>query len=418
MKIFKAREREETEIPIDEVFRNGESDLFPEVQNRKYFDIKFKGRKLTVAAGKYIGLIRLNEKVAIEVQPKTPVRNLLQILALVDGQIHTLRTVTREYGFAGTVPNSILEGMAEAFVVCLRGLEVDGLLKRYVCVTAKESSIKGRIDFQRSVQECWSQGKRHTAVSSYYELSADIYENRLLRYACQFLLVRSFERLMSSQLSAQLGYFDELLSAAGVMIDRSVAIDLPPVAETVSDEYILAMRLAKAIVTNQGIELQSVGQDITLPSFLVDMETVFEKYVRVVLKANIRTHFVMDGNTDGAKPLFDDRRTPPANPDIVIGKDSTLNLVAAVKYKLGHSREDLNQVIAYGLSYKVPNVLLVLPVERSADSGVTVLGSLKGITIYKCGIQLNTLDLVGEERTFGESVTKILEGKFSECSAI
>ena len=58
-----------------------------------------------------------------------------------------------------------------------------------------------------------------------------------------------------------------------------------------------------------------------LPSLLVNLEAVFETYARRVLEKGLVSVKVRDGNGDGAKPLFDNRATPVAAPDIVILKD-------------------------------------------------------------------------------------------------
>ena len=95
--IYPAREREATSIPIGEVLRNGEIDIIPDVQSREFFDITFRGDRLTVTAGKYIGLIPLNDRVFIQVEPKVPIANLLAMLSAVEGEVVDLSVLNREY---------------------------------------------------------------------------------------------------------------------------------------------------------------------------------------------------------------------------------------------------------------------------------------------------------------------------------
>src|SRR5690242_18283698 len=89
--VYKAKEREETSIPIDEVLVNGRADIFPELQSKLLFDIRFRTDKLILTAGKYIGLIHLNERIAIDVEPKISTNNLVEILSKTDGDVFGLK---------------------------------------------------------------------------------------------------------------------------------------------------------------------------------------------------------------------------------------------------------------------------------------------------------------------------------------
>lgn len=147
-------------------------------------------------------------------------------------------------------------------------------------------------------------------------------------------------------------------------------------------------RLAAAIALNKGIELPVGGTDIFLPSFLVDMETLFETYMRRTLSMRLKGFVVLNGNEFGGKPLFDNRKEPPANPDIIVRKIGEPVMIGEVKYKPRWTREDINQVFAYAVSYGVSNVLLLMPSEGSSETGLIMIGRLKGIKIYEYGFQL------------------------------
>ena len=68
--VYVARERETTAIPLGAVLRGGKVDILPAVRGRDYFDIRFQGDRLWITAGKYIGVVPLNDEVAIRVEPK------------------------------------------------------------------------------------------------------------------------------------------------------------------------------------------------------------------------------------------------------------------------------------------------------------------------------------------------------------
>lgn len=408
--VYRAREREATSIPIDQVLRDGEIDILPQVQGRDYFDIRFQGDKLRITAGKYVGLIPLNERVYIDVEPKMPVGNLMAILSAVGGELIEMPILEREYRAApGTAP-PVLDAMASAFVASLRRIEVAGLPKAYEPVAEAGANLKGQINFNESIQRFWSQGTRHRAVCSYFDLTADIVGNRLLLYAVHLLLAQYRVTGTAARSVRALGHFEELLTRAGVSLDQVNPRTLSPdVYRRESPEYGRALRLARLIISGDGIELPASGSDVSLPSFLVNMESLFEGYVRHIVWKRLPDFNVLDGNRDGAKPLFDDRRTPPANPDIVVnGENDECVVVLEAKYKIGENRDDVNQVLAYALSYRVPQILLVLPAESEADRGLTVVGEVHGIRVLRYRINLAAVDLDVEEAAFIAALEPLL----------
>lgn len=408
--VYRAREREATSIPINQVLRNGEIDILSQVQGRDYFDIRFQGDKLRITAGKYVGLIPLNERVYIEVEPKMPVGNLMAILSAVGGELIEMPLLEREYRAApGTAP-PVLDAFASAFVASLRRVEVEGLPKAYEPVTGAGPSLKGQIQFNESIQRFWSQGTRHRAVCSYFDLTADVDGNRLLLYAVHLLLAQHRATGSAARNVSSLGHFEEMLTRAGVSLvqvnPRTISSDA---YQRASRDYVRALRLARLIVSGDGIELPASGSDVSLPSFLVNMESLFEKYVRHIVWKRLPDLNVLDGNREGSKPLFDDRRLPPANPDVVVrGDDDDCVVVFEAKYKVAENRDDVNQVLAYALSYRIPQIVLVLPAESEADRGLTVVGEVHGIRVLRYRLNLAAPNLDFEEAAFIAAVQPLI----------
>ena len=202
-----------------------------------------------------------------------------------------------------------------------------------------------------------------------------------------------------------LGQFEELFSRAGV------TLRLPAKHETketgLSATHIRALRLASALVARHGVELPLGGTDIFLPSFLIDMESLFEEYVIRVLVQHLPTHEVA-GAEEATKSLFDDIDAPMANPDIVIYRNGAALSVGDVKYKLRYTREDLNQVISYALSYDVGLAVLFLPALNEEDAGLTTIGRIKGIQVYQYALWLGSLHLSQEAERMATAIGAIL----------
>ena len=97
-----------------------------------------------------------------------------------------------------------------------------------------------------------------------------------------------------------------------------------------------------------------------------------------------------------------------ANPDIVIYRNGAALSVGDVKYKLRYSREDLNQVISYALSYDVGLAVLFLPALNEEDAGLTTIGRIKGIQLYQYALWLGSLHLSQEAERMATAIGAIL----------
>lgn len=415
--IYQAREREATAIPIDEVLREGQIDIIPEVQGHEYFGITFRGDRLTITAGKYVGLVPLNDRVFIHVEPKVPVRNLLAMLSAVEGDIVELSVLDREYRATPTEPpKHILAAIASAFATTLTRIEIAGLEKVYEPFTNEGSLLKGQLRFAESLQRYWSRGTRYAAVSSFYDLTADIPYNRLLRYAVHVLLVHHQRAEILPGTVRLLGHFEELFSRAGVRLDQTARLGVR-VTPGLSPEYSRALRLAKLIVAGHGIELQGQGEGVSLPSFLIDMERLFEDYMRHVFATHVTGAEVLNGNREGAKPIFDDRREPRATPDIVCRQGKAWPLIGEVKYKTNESKDDRYQVMAYALSYRAKDIVLILPTDGVESSGLTKVGEVNAVNIHRYRFDLAATDLEAEATAMAAVIDGLVQTKAEAISA-
>ncbi|GLK74918.1 hypothetical protein GCM10008171_01710 [Methylopila jiangsuensis] len=158
------------------------------------------------------------------------------------------------------------------------------------------------------------------------------------------------------------------------------------------------------ILSNGGVSLQDRGSDILLESFILNFEILFEDYLRRVLQnRRVRDIVVRDGNNEGKKPLFDDARQPPAQPDIVLYSPSDRKkLIAEVKYKDKPSREDINQAVTYAVSYRTDRAILVHQSRPDGPKGLRHIGTTNGISIDAYAFDLANADFQQEERLFAD----------------
>ena len=395
-RIFDVVEREETDIPVSELWADGKLSVIPEILNRGFFQIRLSRENLTVFAGQYIGLVPLNERITINVRPKLPIPRLLSVLGRCETKIKSLVSFPVGYEAATYRPLVFLEPIAITMISLLNTLREKGFLKEYRPTSSDHSPLRGRILFGRSLRRFWSKGLQHRAAVSFYDLTANVPANRVLKSAVEHLL-RQFRFLPNKpkSLMRDLGDYQDLF--AMMDIDNINPLTIPNFGRIhLGGTYREAVELAALIVRGHGVKLPATG-NIRLPSFLLDMAEVFESYIRNALRIGLAPAFeVLDGNLEGKRPLYDEKPVPLATPDIVLSEAGRVMLVVDVKYKGAPSRDDINQILTYAVRYDVTKVLLLC--LSSNDAGrLDQLGTISGIKVYLYAFSLAATSLDAED---------------------
>ncbi|MCI5039214.1 MAG: McrC family protein, partial [Donghicola eburneus] len=174
--------------------------------------------------------------------------------------------------------------------------------------------------------------------------------------------------------------------------------------------YFRALDIAALILSERSISFDHFGEDIELGTFVVNFETLFEDYLRNSLRQNCTKEvFVLDGNGSGKKPLFDDRDSPPAQPDIVLrNRGGDQSLVVEVKYKEKPNRSDINQAITYANSYKTRKVVLLHQSSAAGQKGLRHLGTINGVRLFGYAFDLGSKDLETEEKKMASAFDNML----------
>src|SRR5262245_16774791 len=82
-KPYTGRSYDEIPVPLSDLMVGSEVQVFPDLV-KNCFTIRLSEKKLIFAAGKYVGVIPINERVTIEVRPRVDTANLTRILSLSD----------------------------------------------------------------------------------------------------------------------------------------------------------------------------------------------------------------------------------------------------------------------------------------------------------------------------------------------
>lgn len=436
--VITAIEHRPIDVPLDLIYRAGRLDIYPEVTGKNYFQIKLDRDKLVFQAGGYVGLIPINDRIAIDVRPRVPIKNLERILRVVDHTPITLHPHTRIYASSEENIPSLLDFFSQSLIDFTAVIEQNGLFREYQQRRDTTSFPRGRILLTDTLQKQVVRGEQHRVTISWYDRTIDNPVNRCLKYAIWYLAQKysSQQRRGVREIIASLNRAYALLQ--GVSLDKTRAflndklVQNPRLLPSIRQYYVQPLYLATTIIRERGVRFSDSGDDVVLASFLINLERIFEDYVREVLSLHIPRrrprYSVLDGNKSGSqgaeKPLFDPgypedfAKQNKANPDIVVRytdldeHTGQNRLVVDTKYKLvplTPDRDDLNQVLAYALSYRAPYAMIIHPSDRF-QTELKSLGRIDNIRIFLCSIDLSA-SLDETETQLTDAVLQVLDSQ-------
>ncbi len=424
MKIILAEERKEVDIAISEIVRDGG---ILDIQNnvKKYFSIDYKPRKdqLTLVAGGYVGLIPINERLSVDVKPKFSIKNLTYIVSIAEENFQALDFFSRVYRYEGNTSDVVFDFLIKCLITELEKLYEEGVLREYILKTESSSKIKGKIDLNSSIKKLWAQGHFHKAEINFFEMTQDNILNKLIKFTLDFCInSMSFSERNLRQLKNKLTFFYSLFDDVSLptqlhelrMVSSIIRENKIPV---IRDYYHRVCKICLIILKQTGIDFEQEGNDISLNSYVLDMETIFEKYLLNSLKKKISSFKMdiqlLDGNTDGRKSLFNNPQTKNyiAKPDIIVRHQDQNLMIMDAKYKTQVKESDRYQIITHALSYGARIAILVLPKGPDNSEQLIKIGSIGTefeVDVYEYYFNLSAVDLLEEESMFLSNLNSLM----------
>ncbi|NTZ89285.1 5-methylcytosine restriction system specificity protein McrC [Agrobacterium tumefaciens] len=402
--------RNSRELELSELFHGGVSQVYSFVEQKGLLFVQFRRGKAILSAGPFVGRIPLTPYITVDVKPKLPVRNIARVVDIAQSSLINLDVAQRPYLAERNRSASIFEFIARDFTAAVNQVLVHGLHKEYRRNRLVGASLRGKIDIAATVSKCWSSGRRYEMVTSQFGQTFDIPINRVIKTAAELLLNNG--RSEGAIDRATFLGLEQSHRSIPKSIRTSDNNDIKLCREIIREKrlpsfreyYYRPLSIAILALSESAIALQDDGNDIDMSSFIVNFEELFESYLRKTLERNRRDEFwVLDGNAGGKKPLFDDRKNPPAQPDIVVTNiSSRKKLIVEVKYKEKPSRDDINQAITYAVTYKTDHAVLVLQRGPNQQHGLSTIGTVNGIRLSGYYYDLDATNLEDEEKKFSD----------------
>lgn len=425
--ILTATEHETIDLPSAILSKGGRLDVYDDVL--KLFQVRFKDGLPVLQLDRYVGYIPLNDEYAIDVRPRVPIGNLERLVRLATGFKPVILTnYLRAFSLAEERPPALLDVIADHLLHTFERLWDAGLLSEYHQRERHGTSPVGRIKTFASALRTMRSG-RPQSISSSFHRTRDIGPNRTIRFALERLLRQVLampEPALHSKrrvsLRRALAKLDAVSRPAARQITNEAIAGYIRRLPFHHDHYADALILSQMVISEAGLSIRGKGELTVLPTVLIDMEKVFEDYMRQMLAREWAAQHsldVRDGNKDGDRGarmnMFVDRAPNQSNsavtPDIVVMVDAKPDLIIDAKYKPQKGlpdRSDLNQVVTYGVRYGCSKVMLLYPNRKKEGAFCELLGSVGGIGVYSGRIDLDAADIETEEKLFAEALVGLI----------
>ncbi len=294
------------------------------------------GGTLRLTASTKVGLVQAGD-LELVVRPKVGVARLLWMVG------HTRDPDGWRDDDVNVDPADDLgTALAVAFVNQAGRALAGGLLRGYRPVDEASPVLRGRL--READQMRARLGVAVPLEVRYDDYTADIPENRILAAATRRLLRTPGA---PAPTRAALHRLQRLLADVTPL---AAGTPPPPTPATrLTRRYQPALRLARLVLANRGIDMPPAGNPGTVAAtgFLFDMYAVYEQWLTAALRRELERH---GGAVDGQRVVhLDDARKLAARPDITWWQGTRCRAVIDAKYKAPTSvpMEDLYQLVTY-----------------------------------------------------------------------
>ncbi|AJE47974.1 McrC family protein [Celeribacter indicus] len=408
-RIIEVEERGQRYFPRgDLIDQYGHSLILPETRELKALEFKDVADGVHLVALGLIGYLPLTSTITLNIVPKFPIENLWTMLEVGGENYDRILPTIRRYQSADKP--APLQLLARSFCHYLKGALSAGFERSYYPRTVS-GFYKPRVEFGPTISRYLSRGNPIDTVSSVFEFGLDSPVNQIVKAACL-----RFARIIPRQKSWE--EERHLIQIALDTLQRVNAREPGPhdfyLDEAVSlrlrGNYEGLLRVYQLLLTGGGIAFTFEPGGKELPSFLFNLEDIFERFIRQTFVDALREKKigVLDGNKHQGK-LFEDSKVYPTKSDLIFrrGKKNVIAL-GEVKYKPRLKEADRYQIISHVTSAKAPLGILFSPANEGESQRLDRIGRLAtGAQFYHYRVDIKG-DIRAAQAQMVREITAIL----------
>ena len=402
MRTIQLREGETTRVdaPLDgrqlEILRRARVELRPALSPGAQ-----PGTAWEFRAGSYIGVFRCGD-LDIVIRPRIPIDRVMFMVGFSLG--------SGDWD-ASPMPLSpgddILEAIVPAFVRLTQDAIRRGLLQGYATRDESSSGLRGRIRLPDQLKRRF--GLPIPVEVTYDEFTEDIEENRLLKTAISMLWSMP---IRSPEVRQGLGALRPAFTSVPLGSYRRGMV--PAVNYTrLNRRYRLAVELARLII---GSSLAEFAPGARLgSSFLVDMDLVFEGFLRTALRQALHlseSEWPSRSSSRGILHL-EEAGQVQVNPGLSWWRGRRCLFVGEARYnapsnggeRIDSQQSDIYRMLAYCTAADLPSGLLVYARDGVEDSAVhRIRNTGKAIEVVSLDLRGSPEETLGQVQSLSERV--------------
>ncbi len=341
----------------------------------------------------HVGVVRVGERIFV-VEPKVPLDRLGFLLGYALDLTDWHEPVP--YTTVGTVADLVAALFADALAHALRR----GLLQGYRSMEEASITVRGRIRFDEQLRR--RPGRLIPIEVAYDDFTEDIDANRVLRSALHRLsrIPLRHEATRRRLASLQAPFADTV-----TLVDYRRG-EAPTFTSTrLEVHYRPAVELATLILNSMTPEVG--GGELEAAGFVVDMNKVFEAFVRVALREALAlTPQSFPLGSQCRSCALDRRHRVGLEPDLSWWEGGRCTFVGDAKYKrvnaAGIKHPDLYKLLAYATAFELPGGLLVYAAGEAEEV-------VHDVAATGMRLEVTTVDLEGEPEAILSSISGIAE---------
>ncbi|MCC5661767.1 McrC family protein [Nostoc sp. XA010] len=340
----------------------------------KYLTVIYNSNGYILQVKNFTGIIPARNNYVIQIQPKVKISDITYLLLKSNLLNHSLATSYNSnvpYQIADENIGSFVESLIKEFLRQIDRIHALGKLRKDLVTTSNSSSIKGKVDISKTIQE-YSRSYGLKVSQTIVEQSFNTTENRLLAYCLRYILDLPLKFIPTKEIAKRLIYFSPLDKKG--TIESSDIFEVRRALEhgkipTQRLYYIPALNLALAILEGAGITIRE-REEIIFKPMIVNTADMFEKYIRNTFHSALNSTgvSVFDGRSLPAKEFYSGgSKTIRLKPDIIFISGGREILILDVKYKTEVKESDHYQMWAYLEGFDLLCSIIVSTASSSTD---------------------------------------------------
>ena len=377
VRVIEIHERERRFFPrVDLIDASGRSLILPETRELSAVEVRDVSDGARLTALGLIGYLPLTSTITLNIVPKFPIQNLWTMLEVGGESYRNILPTIRLYQTSAN--HAPIQLLARSFCHYLSGTLSAGFDRSYY-PRAQTGYYRARVEFGPTINRFISRGNPVETVSSVFEFGLDSPVNRIVKAAClRFLrVVPRTAEWEEERLLLQLAL--DTLQRVNEQEPSPLEFDLDQsVSRRNQEHYAGLLRVYHLLLTGGGIAFTFDPGGKELPSFLFNLEEIFERFVRQTLFQGLRGVgiAVLDGNKHQGH-LFEDSSVYPTKPDLIFRRSKKqVAALGEVKYKPRLKEADRYQIISHVTAAKALIGILFTPANEGESQRMERIGRL------------------------------------------